>query len=216
MSSCEKITRCNFKWKARLKNMHCKLLCVLAKTKTCKQKTEYKSMLLKPGKRKAIRWELLTSEVSSERFIPITEMRLQQLREPASLTGPQRGQTGRDDARVTSEEVRLAPGSQRSRTTWAEYPLPRTGEPLTTWTRVDLRGGGDVNFSCQIWEWKRPAAHRKLKTHTSCLGIRCIFVWKIKILEAQARPPEVAQRRVRVSHEPLRGELKQGVERSPS
>ena len=48
------------------------------------------------------------------------------------------------------------------------------------------------------------------------LGNKMYFCLKKKILEAQAWPPEVAQRRVRVSRESLRGELKQGVERSPS
>ena len=107
-------------------------------------------MLLKPGKRKAIRWELLTSEVSSERFTPITEMRLQQLRGPASLTRPQRGQTGRHAAGVTSEEGRPAPGSRRSRTTRADHPHPRTGEPLTTWTRVDLSKNTGVGCHCLL------------------------------------------------------------------
>ena len=62
----EKISRCNFKRKAKLKNMHCKPPCVLTKTKSHKQKTEYISMLLKPRRIKGIPWALLTSEVSSE------------------------------------------------------------------------------------------------------------------------------------------------------
>ena len=113
-------------------------------------------------------------------------MRLQQLRGPASLTGPQRGQTGRDTARVTSREGRRAPGS------WAEHPVSEDGGAIDYVDPSQPERRRGCEFLMSELGMKEAGSTRETQTHTSCSGIRCIFVWKKK--KKNLRAPSTASR----------------------